>query len=293
MPRCEIIDTFPAFIKFWEKARNEPLETQIELWLTDYMSQWPELLAKQQKNYAEQGVDWRAVAKKRVFPFLQERLPLKVEAREGLLSCLEPTYQRAQETVALDFDVVFVLYVGIGCGAGWATCFGGVPACLFGLENVAECGWSQQETLAALTAHELGHLLHQQRRSISGLTPDEGPFYQLYEEGFAKRCEHIIMGSNMWHEGHGQENWLEWCNENRAWLAAKFLTTVGQGKQAREFFGSWYSIRGRRQCGYFLGHEVIREWQREIDLRHIALLSWDEVRGRVRNSLERMAGHVI
>jgi len=292
MPQCNIIDTFPVFVRFWEKAQGESLETQVELWLTDYMSQWPELLAKQQKNYAEQGVEWRAVARERVFPSLAERLPLMIEARQGLLGCIEPVHQRSEKTLGLDFDVVFVIYVGIGCGAGWATFLLGLPACLFGLENIAECGWVGQETLAALTAHEVGHLLHQQWRSIGGLTSGKGPFWQLYEEGFAQRCEHIIMGRKTWHQENHQKKWLMWCDENRAWLAVEFLRAADQGKSARPFFGSWYDIEGRRQCGYFLGHEVIREWQGEIDLKDIALLSWEEVQRRARNSLEKIAGGI-
>lgn len=283
-----LIDTFPAFLELWDTAQGQSVDVQVERWLTDYMSQWPELLAKQQKDYADQGIDWRTVARERVFPFLPDRLPSMVEARQNLLACIEPVYRRAQEVLGLDFDVVFVIYVGIGCGAGWATSFGGVPACLFGLENIAECGWTGQEALTSLTAHELGHLLHQQWRARHGLMAGAGPFWQLYEEGLAQRCEHIIMGRDTWHEQGDQDDWLPWCSANRAWLAAEFLTTVDQGKPANPFFGSWYDIQGRRQCGYFLGHELIREWESETDLKEIALLPWDEVQRRARNSLENM-----
>jgi len=98
-------------------------------------------------------------------------LPLMIEARHGLLVCVQPIYKRAQEVLGLDLDVLFVIYVGIDCGAGWATSLGGVAACLFGLENIAECSWTKRETLAALTAHELGHLLHKEWRAHIGLMP--------------------------------------------------------------------------------------------------------------------------
>jgi hypothetical protein len=289
MPECDIVDTFPAFVRFWEGAKRLSLEAQIELWLTKYMSEWPELLARQQRSYSEQGIEWLALARERVFPFLPEWLPLMREAREGLLACLPGTYDKARQNLGLDFDVFFVIYVGIGCGAGWASSFEGVPACLFGLENIAERGWTEQETLAALAAHELGHLLHQRWRCIHGLTSGRGPFWQLYEEGFAQRCEHAIMGKNTWHEGSKQRDWLMWCNENRAWLATEFLRTADRAESARPFFGSWFNIRGYSQCGYFLGHEVIREWQDTMDLNDVALLPSDDALQRARESLERMS----
>jgi hypothetical protein len=290
MPECTIIDTFPEFVSFWNRARDQSLEAQIELWSAGYMAHWPELLAKQQDDYAGQGLDWRTVAREHVFPSLSERLPAMATARDDLLACIAPAYHRAQEALELDFDVVFVIHVGIGCGAGWATVFGGVPACLFGLENIAEGGWSGQETLAQMTAHEVGHLIHQQWRARQGLTVREDtPLWQLYEEGFAQRCEHIVVGQDTWHMQVGQEGWLPWCNERRAWLAAKFLTAVDRGQPVNLFFGSWYDVEGWRQTGYFLGHEIVKGWQAEMSLREIALLPDDEVRRRVRSSLDTIA----
>ena len=86
MRRCEIIDTFPAFLRFWERLRTSPLDTQIEHWATDYMSQWPGLLTMQQRAHAEENCDWREIAKQRVFPFLEERLPSMAETRRALLA---------------------------------------------------------------------------------------------------------------------------------------------------------------------------------------------------------------
>jgi len=290
MPECAIVDTFPEFVSFWDRARDQSLEAQIELWSTDYMAHRPELLAKQQNDYAGQGLDWRTAAREHVFPFLSERLPAMAEARDDLLACIERTYHSAQDALGLDFDVLFVIYVGIGCGAGWATELGGMPACLFGLENLAEGGWSGQETLAQMTAHEVGHLVHHHWRARQGLTASEGaPLWQLYEEGFAQRCEHIVVGRDTWHMQVTQEGWLAWCNEHGAWLAAELLTAVERGQPVNPFFGSWYDVEGWRQTGYFLGHEIVKGWQAEMSLREIALLPDDEVQRRVRSSLDRIA----
>jgi len=46
----------------------------------------------------------------------------------------------------------------------------------------------------------------------------------------------------------------------------------------KDFFGSWFNIQGRKQTGYFLGHEFIRALEETRSLRKIALLKADNVR---------------
>jgi hypothetical protein len=59
MSKCEVIDAFPAFLTYWRTVQGQPLDDQIEAWATEYLSPWPELLAKQVDDYASQSVDWR------------------------------------------------------------------------------------------------------------------------------------------------------------------------------------------------------------------------------------------
>ncbi len=288
--KCEVIDTFSFFLTHWAKAQGQPLDDQIEAWATEYMSPWPELLAKQIDDYAAQGVDWRQIAREKVFPYLTERLPVMHQAHQGLLALCEPIYARAQQVLGFDSGTIFVLYVGIGCGAGWVTLYHGSPAILFGLENIAECGWSDPETLTGLIAHEIGHLAHHHWRSRSGRPMDSGPWWQLYEEGFAQRCESLILQAESWHQA-GQktdDDWLGWCENHLGWLAAEFLRSVDAGLPATPFFGSWFDICGRSGTGYYLGCQVIKELEQHLDLRDIALL--DCVEGCSRPIVEQMAG---
>ena len=286
----EIIDTFPSFLKFWEKAQAQPLDKQLDLWVSDYMSQWPELLTKQQTDYASQDINWRTIGKERIFPFLAERLPLMTTARECLLACIETVYQSARQSLGLDFNVLFFIHVGIGCGAGWATTLAGRPACLFGLENIAECGFTDHESLSNLTAHELGHLIHDQWRQLGEAEAGTGPFWTLCQEGFAKRCEQLILKDTC--HGHNEQSlWDDesWYEENKRWLAAEFLRTVDQHKPINVFFGSWYDIEGHNGCGHYLGYQIIRMWEEELDFKAIAVLPWDEIQHRARKALEFIA----
>gem|GEM_PF-5958687 len=66
----EIIDTFPAFLKFWGKVRQKPCDLQVTAWAENYLSKWPELLAKQIDNYSSLKLDWRKFAKEKIFPHI-------------------------------------------------------------------------------------------------------------------------------------------------------------------------------------------------------------------------------
>ena len=243
------------------------------------MSSYPELFEKQVNNYSDQNYDWNKVAVEKVFPFLDDRLPVMQEARENLLKICPSVHSKAQQVLGFDVDTTFVIYVGIGCGAGWATTFQEKPAVLFGLENVAECGWSNADAIHGLIAHELGHVFHYHWRAQNKKEPGEGVWWDLYEEGFAQRCEALVNELKPWHQAIGND-WLEWCESHKSWLADKFIQTVDAGQPVNIFFGSWFDIEGRSETGYYLGCELIRELEKKYSLKEIALLEDIETRSR-------------
>ncbi len=292
VPRLDLLDTFPAFERYWQGVRSEPVDVQIERWEHDYMAPWPELLEKLQKNYFEEGVSWKRIARTRIFPHISARLPRMRRLHRRLLKDLPDSWSRIRRTLNPDFPVRFVIYVGIGVGAGWATRYGGQPACLFGLENAAEIASGKDSGAPGAVSHEVAHLAHDEWRRRSGLRGIEapgGPYWQLYEEGFATECERRIEDPRSFRQRTGRPDWLPWCERHRAWLAAKFLREAQARKSVRPFFGSWDNIRGHIECGYFLGAEMVREWSRTESLREVATLPESVVRRRARTVLRRMA----
>ncbi len=282
---CELLDTFPAFETFWETARRAPMDVQIDRWAAEYLAPWPELLEKQLADYAAENLDWRQIAAERVFPNMAKRLPAMREAHRNLSELCIPLYSRAQQALSFDSPAVFVVYVGVECGAGWVTRFRDTPAILFGLEAIAECGWSDAGSISGLIAHEIGHLAHHHWRAQHGKPLGDGPWWQLYAEGFAQRSDCILLETNVPHEARADREWLPWCQARRGWLAARFLETVDAGEPVTPFFGSWFEIEGRRQTGYFLGGEAILELEKRFSLKEIALL--DDVERWLRPILEQ------
>lgn len=285
-----LIDTFDDFVQYWSKACSETVEQKLELWATSYMQKYPELLQKQIRHYEEAGCDWREIAREKVFPKLGTHLPTMQGAREHLLCVCGSTYEQAVQALELDFPVTFVIYVGIGCGAGWATQYRGGHACLLGLEKIAELGWHSREKLRELVSHEIGHLAHMEWRQESEEFErhDTDPLFLLYSEGFAKRCESLITGCDSWSQAPN-DDWLPWCVQHEGWLASEYLSSVDQGKRLNDFFGDWLEVRGHRCTGYYLGRALILWLEKRYDMRAIATLPLERVRGEAREYLSRLA----
>ena len=284
MSDLEIVDTFPAFLSYWTAAREKAFEDQIELWAGEYLSYWPELLEAQIQDYSEQDLDWRQVAREKVFPFLQERLPAMQEARANLLSLAPGIFSKAGQILDFEASTCFVIHVGIGCGAGWVRPFENKESILFGLENIAECGWSDPEAIAGLVAHEVGHLAHFCIRAEDGKEPGNGPWWQLYTEGFAHSCERLLNDS--YRQENRDDGWLTWCRQNKSRLASRFLQAAEEGQPVNPFFGSWLEIEGHSETGYFLGHELIQALVEGMSFQEIARL--DDFEKYSRTILEEM-----
>ena len=156
----------------------------------------------------------------------------------------------------------------------------GRPAVLFGLENIAELGWSTVERLEGLIAHELGHVAHSVWRDEPLEPVEEDPWGVLYTEGFAQRVEDVILGRESWHLAP-DEGWLSWCRANLGEIARAYRDRAIRGEAVNPFFGSWLSYQGVPFTGHFLGHTVICALERDRDLAELARLPLADVRASV------------
>jgi len=72
---------------------------------------------------------------------LRNEFEIIEEARENLLNLSNYIYNRAMKEFKMDFDVLFVIYVGIWLAAGWATKYEDLLTVLFDLEKICELKW--------------------------------------------------------------------------------------------------------------------------------------------------------
>jgi hypothetical protein len=288
-----VLDLYPAFERFWREVHARPVREQVDRWEHQLMAPWPELLARQVRNYAEEGVDWRRVARGRVFPRLKGAEPVLRLLHRELRTQLPTGWAKARRDLGLHGALRAVVHVGIGCGAGWATEYAGEPALLFGLENAADLvrRGGGPYSMTSLLAHELAHLGHRERRAAAGLRPprEETPFWHLYEEGFATAYERSAVPPAHFAARTGAPGWLRWCESHRSRIARRFLAEADRGNSARDLFGSWYGFGGYPETGYYLGAEVVRAWLGSTSLDALAVLSPAQVGRRVRATVEALA----
>jgi len=289
MENFVILDTFPEFLRFWKKVKDKNIKEQVELWEKDYMNEFPELFEKQKRDYKEQGIDWRKIAEKRIFPFINKNVKDIIETHELLIKILSKIYKTSVEVSKEIFDMKFslncVIYVGIGCGAGWVTDYEGKASILFGIENIVECGWTDEESLSGLITHEIGHVVHRILRKKNNKKWGESPYFQLYCEGFAQRFVELVFKKPFFYQAKGDDKWFEFCKNNIKFLAEKFIEHVSQGKSLNIFFGSWFNIKGHKETGYFLSTLVIRILEEEYNLKQIAVMNEKEIKEKIQVSL--------
>ena len=283
-----ILDTMLNFLNYWRNYSGLDPEEMFDGWLRSYMIYYPELLVKQLGHW-ESLDKLREVMVSRILPRLDEWIHDIIEAWMNIRANAEDVFSRARISLKTDLDPLIVLYVGSGCGAGWATTVSDKPAILLGLENIADLGWISEERIRGLIAHEFGHLYHMKLRgewsTFEELEKD--PYFQLYSEGFAQYCEHLIMGYRSWHVAIG-DNWIDKCSEKIGELASKYLDD-SKRSDVKAFYGSWLNVWGIKHAGYFLGHELINRLTMDRGLEEVALLSKEEVRELVKGFLEELS----
>jgi len=283
------VDTFRGFLGFWVSYSGQRVEDVFAGWLGEYMAGYPEVLEKLVGCLG--GLEEvRETMVSRVLPRLDDLIHEVFEGWRAGLEVLREVDSLAAERLGRDLDPIVVLYLGAGCGAGWATRLVEKPAILLDFFNIAELGWTNEEKLRGLIAHEFGHLYHMHLRDewIEFEEAERDPFFQLYSEGFAQVCEHRILGEESWHPAIG-ENWLERCREGFSDFAGEYLASAERG-DVEAFYGSWLSLRGLKHVGYFLGYELMN-WLREkgMSLEEIATLPKREVETVSRRFLREKA----
>ena len=175
-------------------------------------------------------------------------------------------------------DINIVLYLGFCNGAGWATTLDGKSTVLLGIEKIIELDWGDETNMRALILHEIGHLWHKLNGKlyIPDFTKRRKAIQQLYCEGVAMVCEHILCGDNeFWHQD--KDGWLDWCRENETEIKKEYLRRLDAKESVQDFFGDWCSYNGYSDVGYYLGCCFVEYLMKSHSLKEIANMSYNKL----------------
>ncbi len=168
-------------------------------------------------------------------------------------------------------DINIILCLGLCNGAGWATTLDGKSTVLLGIEKIIELDWGDETNMRALILHEIGHLWHKMHGNLylPDFTKRRKAIQQLYQEGVAMACEHILCGDDEFY--HQDKNgWLNWCYENENDIKREYLRRLDAKESVQDFFGDWCSYNGHSDVGYFLGCRFVQYLMKLYSLKEIA-----------------------
>lgn len=175
-------------------------------------------------------------------------------------------------------DINIILYLGLCNGAGWATTLDGKNTVLLGIEKIIELTWGDETNMRALILHEIGHLWHKMNGKlyIPDFTKRRKAIQQLYQEGVAMVCEHILCGdSDFWHQD--KDGWLDWCRKNETEIKKEYLRRLDSNESVQDFFGDWCSYNGYSDVGYYLGCRFVEYLMKSHSLKEIANMSYNKL----------------
>ena len=172
-------------------------------------------------------------------------------------------------------DINIVLYLGLCNGAGWATTLDGKNTVLLGIEKIIELSWGDETNMRALILHEIGHLWHKLNGNlhIPEYTKRRKGIAQLYCEGVAMVCEHILCGDDEFYH-QDKDGWLDWCRENEIEIKKEYLRRLDAKESVQDFFGDWCSYNGHSDIGYFLGCRFVNHLMKTHSLKDIANMKY-------------------
>lgn len=175
-------------------------------------------------------------------------------------------------------DINIILYLGLCNGAGWATTLDGKNTVLLGIEKIIELDWGDETNMRALILHEIGHLWHKMNGHlyIPDFTKRRKAIQQLYQEGVAMVCEHILCGDDDFYH-QDKDGWLDWCKKNEKEIKREYLRRLDANESVQDFFGDWCSYNGYSDVGYYLGCCFVEHLMKSHSLKEIASLNYKTI----------------
>lgn len=251
----KIVDTTPTFFHLLETEKAFGLES-----LNRYHSKHPEVFDFYFQYHYPHTDERLTTALNRYKSQLDEMLKVVSQLPSVIIETWE------QVANYLDIELCLQFYLLVGAFGSNAYVNQKVKADVFlAIEKLS----SNHNHLRVIVAHELGHVSHNILLDQAGidwasLAWEEGTT-SLYREGIATYISQQAVPAQaedvyFLYDDSGEE-WLAFCKENHAEIAASFLKDAKEWTYEKE--REWFRLSGGKQfgynrLGYYIGTEFIR-----------------------------------
>ncbi len=248
----DVVDVFENFKEMYHH-RLTP-ESLLDGWY-HAMGHAPKLRDLCIQDYEQVNLSWERIALEKVFHRTHQDY-VKMTNIHARLKVLIPHMKTRLMSFYPSLNAVrFVLYHGLGNGAGWAITYLHQPSILLGIDKIAALDWSSDEELMRLIAHEYMHLVHQHYRGELWhfQSAYEAAIMRLYIEGVASYYETELAALP-----ERLTRWEAQCEAVEAALKGHYLEILRQAGVGHErFYGDWHDIEGLSDVGYYLGKRMV------------------------------------
>lgn len=289
MRKFRFVDTMRSFIMYWREYSGRSGEDMFAGWLTDYISNYPEILISE-VSYWRGFESLKSHMIENVLPGIDGLIHEVIEGWMNLLQNLDTVYEKASRKLEFIRPPIIEIYVGSGWKSRWVSSILDEPALFLDLGGLAELGWSDNHNIRGVLAFGLGQLHHALARGgaeeLAKL--EEDPFLRLYSQGYAQFLENLVLEEDSWH-GTGGESWLKECREKERLLAEKYL----EGSMKRDverFYDPELRIAGLSFTGRYLGYRLVSSLHESgLSLNQLSKLSEGEARRLAQEFLKKLS----
>lgn len=268
----EVMDVFENFKQNYHH-RLTP-ESLLDSWY-HAMQHAPTLRDLCIQDSQEVNLSWETVALERVFHRTHQDYVKMTTVHARLKRLIPQMKDRLSAFYAPLKHVRFVLYHGLGNGAGWATNYLHVPSILLGIDKIAALDWSSDEELQRLIAHEYMHVVHQDIRGAFPIfqDPKEEAIMRLYIEGVASFYETKLADLP-----ERLTRWEAQCQVLETRLKTHYQEVLHRGGEGYQvFYGDWHTVEGLSDVGYYLGKQMIQSILKTHDFMTLAEAPFEKI----------------
>lgn len=272
----KIIDTYSEIKKYFSKGKF-----RIDTW-EDYADgvspEFKEKIKRDSQSYKFQT---------EILPVMNHLIENQAKldlAHSSFIKLTNNLSEKVEEQMKINLEMKIVFCLGLCNGAGWATTLDGEDAVLLGVEKIVELSWCNENDMAGLIYHEIGHIWHKTMRKdkFEPKTQKDDALWRIYSEGVAMHVEQLIYGDmNFYHQD--KNGWRGWCEQRKTRLFSEYLKRVKNDEKVDQFFGDWCKFEGVSDIGYFLGAEMIKHLSKDREINEIANLEMNDIEKAIEN----------